>query len=324
MVIISLLAAVIPVSLYLIWLRKADKYDKEPVRLYLKNFAWGSLGAVFFTLIGSALVSSFLSGFIASEAVSDLADTVFVAPVVEEFMKGVFLFSTIGKRDFDNMTDGLVYGGAIGLGFGMTENFLYFLGASSGAEWVFLVITRTLFSCVMHFISTAVFGAFLGISKFKGSSLKYTLAMTGYLLAILIHFTWNSAVVVEESVWLGPLFMIGSVYLFRALFRYSINQEYKLINRELQEESALGYFPAFLLPVVLLEKPASYFSLDAETAKGLKQNGVKLAFRKEQIKFSQGKAAEQQLAEIGDLRKWFLETFPPEESSGLKEEKSAL
>lgn len=321
MVLISLAAAVLPVTVYLVWLRKADKYDKEPLRLYLKNFAWGSLGAVFFTLLGSALVSTVIARFLPGQAITDLADTVFVAPVVEELMKGVFLFFMISKKDFDNLTDGLVYGGAIGLGFGMTENFLYFLGATSGGEWLFLVVFRTLFSCVMHFISTAVFGAFLGISKFRSPSVKLLLAGAGYLIAVLIHFTWNSAVVVEESVWLGPLFMIGAIFLFRGLFRYSISQEYGVIKRELHEEAAMGYFPAHLIPLVLLEKPASEFALDAKTANLIKQKGVKLAFRKEQLLHSSGGKADQFRDEIAALRLRFSGiTTTADADFGYKEE----
>lgn len=302
MVLISLAAAVLPVTLYLFWLRKADKYDKEPFWLYLKNIAWGSFGAVFFTLIGSAVASAFIAGFLSGEELLDLAETVLIAPVVEELMKGIFLFFMIAKKDFDNLTDGLVYGGAIGLGFGITENFLYFLSASSGGEWLFLVVVRTLFSCVMHFISTAVFGAFLGISKFRSTPTKILLAGTGYVIAVIIHFTWNSAVVVEESVWLGPIFMIGAVFLFRELFRYSINQEYKVIKRELTEESDLGSFPASLIPLVLLEVPAGNFNLDSKTADSIKQNSVKLAFRKEQLHHSSGHKADQFRVEIAAIR----------------------
>jgi len=52
---------------------------------------------------------------------------VLVAPLVEETTKGIYLFKTAKGFEIDNITDGLVYGGAIGLGFGMTENFFYFL-----------------------------------------------------------------------------------------------------------------------------------------------------------------------------------------------------
>lgn len=321
MVLISLAAAVLPVTIYLIWLRKADKYDKEPLWLYLKSFGGGSFGAVFFTLIGSALLSTLLSGYFAGQELSELADTVLVAPLVEELMKGVFLFSMIKKQDFDNLTDGLVYGGAIGLGFGMTENFLYFLGATSGGEWLFLVVFRTLFSCVMHFISTAVFGAFLGLSKFNSMGGKYLFATTGYFIAVIIHFTWNSAVVIDESVWLGPIFMIGAVFLFRGLFRYSISQEYAVIKRELTEEAELGFFPAALIPMVLLEEPAKNFAFDAKSAERIKQAAVKLAFRKEQLLNSKSNKQLQLTTEIEQLRSRFWELAEIKDSDfRLKEE----
>ena len=89
-----------------------------------------------------------------------------VAPIVEEITKGLFLLITITNKKFDNITDGIVYGGAIGLGFGMTENFLYFVSyGESISNWIMLVIVRSLFSAVMHCVSTATLGRFSWSSK---------------------------------------------------------------------------------------------------------------------------------------------------------------
>ena len=96
-----------------------------------------------------------------------------VAPFVEEITKGAFLLFTIRSNKFDNITDGIVYGGAIGLGFGMTENFLYFiLYGNTLVNWITIVIIRTLFSAVMHCVATATFGAFLAYSKYKKTLVK--------------------------------------------------------------------------------------------------------------------------------------------------------
>ena len=49
-----------------------------------------------------------------------------LAPLIEEPTKAIILFAIVRSRHFDNTTDGFVYGAAAGLGFAMTENFMYF------------------------------------------------------------------------------------------------------------------------------------------------------------------------------------------------------
>jgi len=127
LIISSAIAAVIPMSVYLFLIWKFDKYDREPFKFVFANYLWGAIGAIVLALIGSILFTSFVSLFIKDELTLSRFGAVVVAPIVEEITKGLFLLITVASRKFDNITDGIVYGGAIGLGFGMTENFLYFV-----------------------------------------------------------------------------------------------------------------------------------------------------------------------------------------------------
>ena len=107
-----------------------DRYEREPFWLLSLNFLWGSTGAIMFGIIGSLIMGIGVSEFIyqfanKSDAVtlSNIAGAVVVAPLVEESTKGAFLLIVAFSRNFDGPVDGAVYGGAIGLGFGMTEIF---------------------------------------------------------------------------------------------------------------------------------------------------------------------------------------------------------
>ena len=113
--------------LYLVLIWKFDRYDREPFKLVFTNYLWGALGAIVLAILGSFLLTSIASIFIKEDLQLSRFGAIVVAPVVEEITKGMFLLITIANRKFDNITDGIVYGGAIGLGFGMTENFLYFI-----------------------------------------------------------------------------------------------------------------------------------------------------------------------------------------------------
>ena len=244
MIFASLIAAVLPMFIYLLLIWYFDLYDREPIKLVLQNYFWGAFGAVIFALFGGLLLTQFLNSIAENTNELDYLGSIAVAPVVEEITKGIFLFLTFSRTKFDNITDGIVYGGAIGLGFGMTENFLYFITyAENVSGWIYLVIIRTFFSAVMHCIATGTFGVFLGYAKFKRLSIKIPLIISGLLLAILIHFIWNYSVITKYYAPLGFIFMGVSIILFCAIFMSSVIGERKIIYNELQEESLLGIIP---------------------------------------------------------------------------------
>jgi len=196
LIISSALAAIIPMGIYMFLIWWFDRYDREPFKMVLNNYLWGSLGAVVLTLIISGSFSKVFSFFILEPDQLRRVETIIIAPIVEEIIKGAFLLITVSSFKFDNMTDGIVYGGAIGLGFGMTENFFYFISFGQTVEqWLILVIIRTLFSAVMHCVSTATLGAFIGYAKFKKSFIKYSFPFTNTKK----HFPSLSLVLVKTS-----------------------------------------------------------------------------------------------------------------------------
>ncbi|MBE0644991.1 MAG: PrsW family intramembrane metalloprotease [Bacteroidetes bacterium] len=273
----SLVFALVPMLLYLwgVWLM--DRYDREPVSLLLLNFAWGALGAIFFGIVFSITLSTTLGA-------SQFHDAIFIAPFTEELTKGLFLFWTVRDRRFDNITDGVVYGMAIGLGFGMTENFLYFLGASTAGEWVFLVIIRTLFTAVMHAMATGIFGAFMGLTKFGRPSLRLPLRVLGLLLAMGMHFFWNFSVSINNpaAAGLGTIFIVLSIIVIIVVVQLALLAENRLLIRELADESELGLIPAThlqYLPYTSKRKLVGWLSPVVDR-KQYVQLATRLAFRK--------------------------------------------
>lgn len=240
----SFIAAIFPMLFYLIILWRMDKYDSEPLLFVFVHFLWGAFGAIIFGISGSLLLA-YLTGIIGSTSeLSKLIQTIIFAPLSEEIAKGAFLLYTVNSKKFDNITDGLLYGGVIGLGFGMTENFLYFLTyGDTPINWIYLVVIRSLFSALMHCISTGTFGAFLALAKFSSKFGKNILPLVGLLTAIFIHFMWNTSISFSDTYLYGFLFMIFIILFFIFIFRLSVNNEKKIIERELLEESLLGLIP---------------------------------------------------------------------------------
>jgi RsiW-degrading membrane proteinase PrsW (M82 family) len=300
----SALAAILPMLTYLVLIWYFDFYDREPFKLVLQNYFWGAFGAIIFSIFGSLVFTALLSFIISSKEELEYLTTVIVAPVTEEVMKGLFLFLTVARKKFDNITDGIVYGGAVGLGFGMTENFLYFISFGTNlGDWLFVVIIRTLFSAVMHCISTGTFGAFLGFSKFKRLPVRLMFAFTGLAIAIFIHFIWNYTIASGSSAFYGIVFMILTIVLFVVLFISAVMSERKIIFNELKEEAENGIIPSSHVGTLSSLSRNKKGWIEEAIRKVYISSATTLAFRKMQLKNSTGKRKHYYENEVIEYRK---------------------
>lgn len=250
----SMLCAVVPmlVLLGLVWW--FDRYEREPIWLFLLTFLWGAIGGVLCALVGSMaldLPASFLP--LTPEQLDALA-TVAFAPLAEEPAKAAFLLIVFWNRGFDNMTDGFVYGAAAGLGFGMTENFTYF--ASSGfsgdwVSWIELVVIRTFYSAAMHGTATSMVGAAVGFARFRGCATLAICTAGGFMLAMSMHGLWNGLLVLDGlqggNTWWSIadfiVFPLEAAAVF-TVFQLALLEESLTIRRELAEEAERGLIPA--------------------------------------------------------------------------------
>ena len=248
---LSTLCAAVPMLVFLSLVWWLDRYDREPIWLLGLTFAWGALGAIVLALIGSTLLLLPVAAI--APGVADATGAVVIAPLIEEPAKAFILLLIIWNKHFDNMTDGFVYGAAAGLGFGMTENFLYFASAAATGNpwnWLFTVIIRTMYSAVMHASATSVVGATLGFARFRGCLALGLLAPVGLALGMGIHGLWNGLLTMDSLAHLGGMGFGANLlfFPFEFLFVFGIYQvclfdESLTIRRELREESAAGLIP---------------------------------------------------------------------------------
>lgn len=303
LIIFSVLAAIIPMLVYLFLIWRFDKYDREPVTLVLLNYFWGAFGAILLTLIFGSLVHLLISSFEIQRTTVDFLGSVISAPVIEEITKGFFLLIMIKNRNFDNITDGVVYGGAIGLGFGMTENLMYFIANSSSAgTWLFIVMVRTLFSAVMHCVATGTLGVFLAYAKYKKMNQKIIFGLLGLIIAMLIHAAWNTFVSLESTTWIGVVFMISAIFVFILVFILSVSAEKKIIYAELFEETQNGLIPLEHLHVINSSQRNKPGWVDEGIRKLYIASAITLAFKKMQHKNSSGMNKNYLETEIDKLR----------------------
>lgn len=305
--------SVAPMIFYLVVIWWMDRYEREPFWLVSLNFFWGATGAIIFGIIGSMIMGLGVSEFIyqfANESdagtFNSLAGAVIVAPVVEECTKGIFLLIMAFSKNFDGPVDGAVYGGAVGLGFGMTENFLYFMSFPQDyAGLIVLIIIRTLFSAVLHCCCQAVFGAAIGYAKFKGLFAKLTIIPLGLGIAMFMHFMWNLTVSFNSTALIGFAFMIMSVIIIFVVFQFAVHNEGKIILRELTDEAnTTGYIPREHLnhlPYTSKRHKKGWLASHINH-KDYVRAAVKLAIRKNQAKGMKANAQTVYMREVDTLR----------------------
>ena len=222
-----------------------DRYDREPIGLIAVTFVWGATGAVVLAMLGGVGLADIFQ--LQSVAHAPLLISTLVAPITEEPAKALILLPIIATRSFDNMTDGFVYGAAAGLGFAMTENFLYFVSVSSDIQtWVGTVVIRTFYSAVMHATATSVVGAALGWGRFRGGWVIGLAGAMGLGMAIGIHGVWNGLLALDQLVgssfaWKLDLVLLPlEVTVTVAIFELCVLDEAVTIRRELNQEVANG------------------------------------------------------------------------------------
>lgn len=188
-------AAVLPAIGYVFLVLRMDRFEHEPLTMVALAFFWGALVATLLSFIANSLGGAFLMAIVGEE-LGDYLTSGLIAPVVEETFKGIALVLLLVafRREFDNVTDGILYGSLVGLGFAMTENILYFGRAAVEGGIVGLGVTfylRVMLSGLAHAIYTGTFGAGLGYLRERRDWVGWVAAIGAFGLAMAQHALWN-------------------------------------------------------------------------------------------------------------------------------------
>ncbi|RMF61760.1 MAG: PrsW family intramembrane metalloprotease [Calditrichaeota bacterium] len=139
---------------------------------------------------GVALGCLFLNGWLAERlALKSVLFSRYVAPVVEESLKAVYLVYLIRRKKVGFMVDAAIYGCGVGAGFALVEN-LYYLRALSETN-ILLWIVRGFGTAIMHGGTTAIFGM---ISKNLSERKTWDgvlVFLPGLAFAVILHSAFN-------------------------------------------------------------------------------------------------------------------------------------
>ncbi|CAN5474541.1 hypothetical protein BH09ACT4_BH09ACT4_22600 [soil metagenome] len=244
------LLALIPLAIVLFAIRWIDRWEPEPRTALIFAFLWGAGVAVLIALVTDYNISNQISAGGGAANGTIFAQTVFQAPIVEEFAKGfgVLLIFIVGRRFFDGPVDGIVYAATVAGGFAFTENIQYFglqIAEAGGVDGsvgeIFFV--RGILSPFAHVMFTSMTGLLIGLAARRGSILLSIGAfLVGLIPAILLHMFWNGALFFVYDFYgyylivQVPLFALAVLGVF--LLR---RREAKMTQQHLAEYAAAGW-----------------------------------------------------------------------------------
>jgi RsiW-degrading membrane proteinase PrsW (M82 family)/pSer/pThr/pTyr-binding forkhead associated (FHA) protein len=169
-----------------------DRYEREPWFLRLAAFLWGAIIAIPPALFIEQYIDNMLQNIFDPNNTSEIIRVIFQglnAGITEETFKGIglLLLFIILRDEFDNVTDGIVYGALIGAGFAMVENFSYF-AQHSKSSLAYLIVGRIILGWLGHSTFIACFGAALGYIRHTRDRWKQiVIPIIGFLVAVGLH-----------------------------------------------------------------------------------------------------------------------------------------
>ncbi len=235
---IYLAAAIIPAILLMVYVYKQDKVEHEPIGLICKLIGLGivaALCAIVLEMIGESILNHYVSvGKVMDKSNSYYFILAFaIVAVVEEGTKAIFTYIGSWKdRNFDYHFDGIVYAVSTSLGFAAFENVKYVFnyGLSVALPRAFLAIPG-------HMTFAVLFGIFYGRAKYQenlgNTNGKHLDLFIGYLLAVLMHGTYDSCAMIGTST-------ASAVYVGVIIVMYLIC--FGLVRREAKQDYSLDAF----------------------------------------------------------------------------------
>lgn len=243
---ISIIAATIPVLVYIGVVYWVDRYEKEPGWLLAATFLWGAVPSILIAYVANSVLGLPFY-LLASEATADVLTATLIAPIVEESIKGMAVLGIflLWKDEIDSLLDGIIYGAMVGLGFALVENVFYFVNIYQGdgvAAWEMSIFLRSFVFGLNHALYTSMIG--LGIAAARLTTnpvLKLFAPLMGWVTAVTLHAIHNLTLSSGSLFCLLAVFSDwGGIFLTLAIMVWALWQERQWLKRYLAEEVGLG------------------------------------------------------------------------------------
>ena len=203
MAIASALVGLAPVTSFLVALLFLDSYKLVKLR--------SVIGAVVAGMAAAALTYAANAAILDRVPMEFTAFTRYVAPGVEELLKGLVIVALVRAHRIGFLVDGAIFGFAIGAGFAMVENLHYLRTLEAGmGTWV----VRGFGTALMHGGATAMF-AVMGMAMIDRSGRAGLGAyLPGFALAVLLHSAFNHFFLSPRLSTLGIALVLPPLFYF--------------------------------------------------------------------------------------------------------------
>jgi RsiW-degrading membrane proteinase PrsW (M82 family) len=191
--------------------------------LYMDSYKLVKLRSVILTVVAGALIAwacYFVNGAILSATGLDWATfSRYVAPLVEESLKGLVILVLIRFRRIGFLVDAAIFGFAVGTGFSILENVYYFVSLVAKDSGIGTWIIRGFGTAIMHGGATSIL-AVTCLNFLDHPSKRGALAMIpGLGLAYTVHALYNHAFL--PPIYQTILVLIALPALLMVVFRQS-------------------------------------------------------------------------------------------------------
>lgn len=187
----ALLAGVLPAILWLwFWLRE-DNLHPEPRSIIAASFIAGMI-VVILALVLEKYIFNIVSGetyrYIAWATIEEVCKFIAVAIIAFD------------SRYMDEPIDAMIYCITVALGFSALENTLFVLSHFDVGDVSRGVITgnmRFIGATLVHTVCSSVIGFMIGISFYKSTLVKTASLVSGVILAVALHASFNLSIINE-------------------------------------------------------------------------------------------------------------------------------
>lgn len=185
-------AAIAPGLALLTFLYLKDKYEAEPIHMVARMFILGALIVIPIMVLQRGVTILFGT---------DIYTTAFIqSSLIEEMFKWFVLFHVIyNHTEFDEPYDGILYAGAISLGFATVENLMYSFFVPADFS---VMLLRALLPVSGHALFGVLMGYYLGRAKFTKQNNRKLMLVLSFFVPFILHGTYDWIILMFENDWM--------------------------------------------------------------------------------------------------------------------------
>ncbi|MFH1470768.1 MAG: PrsW family glutamic-type intramembrane protease [Candidatus Micrarchaeota archaeon] len=207
--VIAAICALLPFAIFAAMAFISNIYRKNLLKNVFSLMLWGVFAGAC-----ALFANQTLEGWIKPLAGAAMGGAIFtiLAAFSEEVLKSIGLAEFMRKKGITPVL-GILYGFAIGVGFSLLENWLYFSYGTTpysvGVQgWTQILFYRSFFTTMAHGFFTA-FNAYF-VCRMAGNKYRFGI---GLLVAFVLHILYNAAVLSKIGL-LGPFMVLGLAFVF--------------------------------------------------------------------------------------------------------------